>query len=152
MNITTGTILLSKSSLNDANFDNALVFITEHNQKGAIGFIINKKADKFLNQLVEFKDSFAFPLYYGGPVDNEHLFFIHSRPHLIEGCTAIANNIYYGGNFKQAIALLNSNTITTKDIKIFIGYCGWDFNQIEEEIEDGGWLIKEVAVENVLAY
>jgi putative transcriptional regulator len=152
MKISTGNILLSAASLNDAIFDNALVFITEHNEKGSIGFVVNKKADKFLHQLVEFKNSIAFPLYYGGPVDNEHLFFIHSCPHLIEGGTAIANSIYYGGNFKQAVALLNSNTITTKDIKIFIGYCGWDCNQLEEEIEEGGWLVKEVALKDVLAY
>jgi putative transcriptional regulator len=148
MKSSVGVILSSTSSLPDDPFYNALVFITEHNQHGAIGFVINKKSDRVLNQLVEFKDCIPFPLYLGGPVDTEHLFFIHRCPHLIEDSTAIANGIFFGGNFKQALSLLN-NTINQNDIKIFIGYCGWDFNQLEEEMEEDGWQIKEKFAETV---
>jgi putative transcriptional regulator len=149
MNINVGTILSSTSSLPDDPFYNAIVFVTEHNQDGAIGFVINKKSDRVLNQLVEFKDCIPFPLYFGGPVDSEHLFFIHRCPHLIEDSTPIASGIYLGGNFKQALSLLNSNTINQNNIKIFIGYCGWDFNQLEEEMEEDGWQLKEQSAKSV---
>ena len=46
-----------------------------------------------------------------------------------------------GGNFKQAIAHINSGLLTEADIKIFIGYCGWDKGELEEEIASGNWLI-----------
>ncbi len=149
MQITTGTILKSTPSTNDTNFEQAIIFIAEHNEKGAMGFVINKKNARALNELEEFKQSIAFPLYEGGPMDREHLYFIHRRPDVIEGGTLIAHSIYLGGNFKQAVDNLNNNTINAKDIKIFIGYCGWDFNQLEEEVAEGSWIIADVAEQSV---
>jgi putative transcriptional regulator len=138
--MTAGTIITSTSLLNDTIFENATILITEHNEKGAMGFVINKLYDRKLNELEEFKHSMSFPLNDGGPVDREHLFFIHQRPDLIKEGTLVHNNIYLGGDFKAAVRLINNHTLTTKDIKIFIGYCGWDANELEEEIEEGSWL------------
>jgi putative transcriptional regulator len=106
-----------------------------------MSFVINKKFARSLNQLEEFKQVGAFALYDGGPVDKEHLFFVHQRPDLIEGSTLISDSIYLGGNFKQAVALLNNKTISETDMKIFIGYCGWEANELEAEIQEGSWII-----------
>jgi putative transcriptional regulator len=141
-NITVGTVLISTPSLDESIFEKTVVFITEHNEKGAMGFVINKPFPRTLNELIEFKDSAAFPLSDGGPVEREHLYFLHQRPDLIEGGVVIADSTYLGGNFRQAIAHLTNNTLSEKDIKIFIGYCGWDAQQLEGEIEEGSWLIE----------
>lgn len=125
--------------MDDPNFYRSIIFIAEYNEDGALGFIVNKIFERPLNELVEFSGSPAFPLYKGGPVDNEHLYFIHRRNDLIPGGTLITGNIYFGGDFKQAIKLINNKTLTTADIKIFIGYCGWNANELEEEIAEGSW-------------
>ena len=83
MHISAGTILISSSTMDDENFRKSIVFIAEHNDKGALGFVVNKVFDRSLNELVEFSKSPAFPLYTGGPVDIEHLYFIHRRSDLI---------------------------------------------------------------------
>jgi putative transcriptional regulator len=141
MHIATGTLLISQPSLEDANFEQSVVFITEHNSNGAIGFVINNPFARPLNALVEFKHALPFPLYNGGPVEREHLFFIHQRPDLITDGTLARGNIYVGGNFKQAVQHINQKNILANDIKIFVGYCGWDKGQLEEEIAEGSWLI-----------
>ncbi len=151
MHITTGTILKSTSTTNDTNFVQVIIFIAEHNEKGAMGFVINKKFARALNELEEFKQSINFPLYEGGPMDKEHLYFVHRRPDVIEGGTLIANSIYLGGNFKQAVTHLNNKTINANDIKIFIGYCGWDCNQLEEEVAEGSWIIADTAEQNIFS-
>jgi len=107
-----------------------------------MGFIINKIFERPLNALTEFAGSPAFPLYTGGPVDNEHLFFLHRRNDLIPGGTLLDNEVYLGGDFKQAIAYINDKTLGQAGIKIFIGYCGWDRGELEAEIEEGSWLLK----------
>ncbi|MDH7460152.1 YqgE/AlgH family protein [Chitinophagaceae bacterium 26-R-25] len=134
-----GTILHSTSLLNDTIFENCSILITEHNENGAMGFVINKLFDRKLNELEEFKHIIPFPLCDGGPVDREHLFFIHQRPDLIKDGTLISGSIYLGGDFKTAVKLINDQTLTEKDIKIFIGYCGWDANELEAEIAEGSW-------------
>jgi putative transcriptional regulator len=143
MNITAGTFLSSLPSLDDTNFEQAVILITEHNEKGAMGFVVNKLFPRKLNELEEFRHIPAFPIYEGGPVEQEHLFFIHRRPDLIQGGFLISGAVYLGGDFKQATACIGNKTITEKDLKIFIGYCGWDDEQLEEEIEEGSWQIEE---------
>jgi len=142
-----GMFLRSTSLQDDTYFEQALIFITEHNENGAMGFVVNRLFPRRINELVEFKDSAPFPLYEGGPVDQEHLFFIHQRPDLIKGGDPITDTIHLGGDFKAAMQYINDNTITEKDIRIFIGYCGWDFEELEAEIAEGSWEpVKETTV------
>jgi putative transcriptional regulator len=68
----TGTFIQSTSLLDGSNFENSIIYITEHNDNGAVGFVVNKPFSRTLNQLEEFKQSISFPLYEGGPVDTEH--------------------------------------------------------------------------------
>lgn len=130
--------------MDDPQFDSSVIFIAEHNEQGALGFVINKVFERSLNELVEFNSSPAFPLYEGGPVDQEHLYFIHRHSAIIPGGTQIINDIYMGGDFKKTIELINNHNLTSKDIKIFIGYCGWDTGELEAEIAEGSWEVTEL--------
>jgi putative transcriptional regulator len=135
-----GIFIKSTSLLDDTIFENAVIFIAGHD----MGFIINKEFPRKLNELEEFKHIRPFSIHLGGPVDQEHLYFIHQRPDLIEGGEAVADNIFLGGDFKSALKNIDNNILTEKDIKIFIGYCGWDSLELEEEIAEGSWeIIKE---------
>ena len=138
-----GTFLQSTSKLDDDFFAKAVIFLTEHNSKGAMGFVINKLFPRNLNELAAFSDSPAFPLYDGGPVDREHLFFVHRRPDLVAGGTQVTGDIYLGGDFTHAVLHINNQTLTTKDIRLFIGYCGWDLGELEAEIAEGSWTVLE---------
>lgn len=140
-----GMFLQSTSLLDDTFFGKAVIFLTEHNEKGAMGFVINRPFPRRINELVEFQDSIPFALFEGGPVDQEHLFFIHQRPGLIKGGDLIADNIYLGGDFKAAMMYINEGTLTEEDIKIFVGYCGWDNQELEAEIEEGSWQVLHLA-------
>ncbi len=64
-----------------------------------MGFVVNKKYQRALNELEEFKHIRSFPLYNGGPVDQEHLFFIHKRPDLIGEGTANSRWLVFGWRF-----------------------------------------------------
>jgi putative transcriptional regulator len=136
-----GTFLQSTALLDDTIFEKVIIFLTEHNEKGAMGFVVNKPFPRKFNELEEFKTSLPFPLYEGGPVDQEHLFFIHQRPDLIKDGTLVTGDTYAGGDFATAVKLINNKTLTEKDIKLFIGYCGWDLHELEAEIAEGSWQV-----------
>lgn len=150
MNCKPGTIIKSTAALNNSVFEEVQILITENNADGATGFIINKLFERPLNALQEFKQLRYFNLYDGGPVDKEHLFFVHRRPDIIEGGEKIDDTIFYGGNFAQAIAAINNYTLTESDIKIFIGYCGWDAGELEAEMEEGSWEVNKNIADRVL--
>ncbi|MBW0179282.1 YqgE/AlgH family protein [Sediminibacterium sp.] len=136
-----GTIITSTPDINDPNFENTPILIVEHNDRGAVGFIAHLPLMKNLNELAEFTQYPPVPLFIGGPVDQENLFFLHRRPDLIEGGLLIKDGVYYGGDFQQVLAHLKDQTLAEKDIRLLIGYAGWDPQQLEEEIKEGSWVI-----------
>ena len=127
-------------AMTDSNFMDSAIIIVSVNDDGCTGFVYNKIFQQPLNALSEFNHIRNFPLYEGGPVDKEHLFFIHKRNDLITGGEEIGNDLYLGGDFPKAVALINSGKLGENDIKIFIGYCGWDAGELEAEINEGSWI------------
>ncbi|GEP96162.1 YqgE/AlgH family protein [Chitinophaga cymbidii] len=138
-----GTFLKSTALLDGTFFERSVIFIVEYNDKGAMGFVINNPFPRKLNELEEFKHIIPFPLYLGGPVDQEHLYFVHRRPDLIEGGTPVDAGILLGGDFKAAVKHIDEHTLTGNDIRIFIGYCGWDDGELDAEIAEGSWEVLE---------
>jgi putative transcriptional regulator len=143
MNIQAGKILVSTDAMEDLNFKKSIILIARHDGDGTIGFVINKSFGRNLNELEEFKLSAPFPLHDGGPVYREHLFFIHRCNPLIPNGSLISDNIFFGGDFSQAVSLIGNGTLNSSHIKIFVGYCGWDSNELESEIVEGSWTITE---------
>ncbi|MGV3765002.1 MAG: YqgE/AlgH family protein [Chitinophagaceae bacterium] len=143
-----GTVLESTAQLHGDFFEGATILITEYNEQGAMGFVTNKIFPRKFNELEEFRNSPPFPLYDGGPVDREHLFFLHQRPDLIEGGSAVSENVYLGGDFKAAVQFINTGILGETEIRLFIGYCGWDAGELEAEIAEGSWKIVAESVFN----
>lgn len=143
MNLHAGIFIRSTDALNDTVFDKAIIFITEYNDKGAMGFIVNRVFSRSFNELEAFSHCRYFPMYEGGPVDQEHLYFIHQRPDLVEDGESIGGGIYLGGNLQQAVQAVNEGSLTGEHLKIFIGYCGWHQGDLEAEIEEGSWELIE---------
>lgn len=151
MNLQAPFFLTSTAALDNTFFESTKVFVTSCNADGAIGFVVNRPFGASLHELEEFRHCRPFPLYEGGPVDGEHLFFLHQRPDVIEGAEPVGNGIYFGGDFQQAVAGIGDQHFTASDIKIFVGYCGWDAGELEAEIAEGSWLIAEGKWETVFS-
>ena len=149
MHIRTGAIIISTALLNGSSFEKTVIVIAEHNEKGSLGFIINQPFARSLNELEEFKDSIPVPLFTGGPVQNDMLYFLHRRADLIDEGQLVDGNVYLYGDFKTAVQLLNTAVLPVTDVKLFIGYCGWDAGELEAELAEGSWLLTNASVDLV---
>lgn len=141
--VSVGIWLSATSLLDGTDLGKTEIFIHQYDNNGAVGFVVNRIFDRRLNELAEFTGSKPIPLYDGGPVDREHLFILHRRPEMIPGSTHITGPVYFGGDFTRAVRLLDNGQISENDVRIFLGYCGWDKDQLEEEIAEGSWRIAE---------
>ncbi len=139
--IKVGSHIKSTPLLNGSYFENATILIVENNVNGAVGFVVNRPFGRSLNELKEFSKSKPFPLLEGGPVDQEHIYVVHSRPDLITGSQEISNNKYFGGSIQEVIHAINVKDVRENEIQLFLGYCGWDANELEMEIEEGSWTV-----------
>jgi len=139
-----GKLLLSKPLMKDDFFHNAVILLTEYDESGVVGFIINKPVNLSLIDLLDDFPEFDAPVYYGGPVSSDNLYFIHRVPEMIEDSIHIINDLYWGGNFDQVVELIEQKELNENDIRFFLGYSGWDSEQLELELVDDSWIIDEM--------
>ena len=78
--------LIAMPSLREGTFAGTVVYLCEHNEKGALGLVINKPIDITLKNLFEKVDLSLdrpelaeAPVYFGGPVQTERGFVLHER-------------------------------------------------------------------------
>lgn len=143
MNPQKGSLLVAEPSiLGDVSFNRAVILLSHHTKSGSVGFILNKALDVTLDELLPSVQK-SFKLFNGGPVEQDNLYFIHKVPDLIPGSVEISNGIFWGGHFEAIIDLINNNQISDNQIKFFLGYSGWDAEQLEAELNSDAWLIAE---------
>ena len=117
-----GKLLIAEPSLTgDVSFNRSVVLLAEHNDEGSVGFILNKPLNYSMNDLVD-EIEVPFPVFNGGPVEQDNLYFIHKVPDLIPNSVEISDGIYWGGDFEITVMLVNSGKISQKDIRFFLGY------------------------------
>jgi putative transcriptional regulator len=149
MQVQNGTVIRSTILLDETNFEQTVIVISEHNENGSIGYVFNQLFPRKFNELTEFSSSIPVPLYSGGPVQTDQLYFMHCRPDLVPGGTPIAGNVFMGGDFKKAVQLLNNGKLSINEVRLFIGYCGWDSGELEEELAEGSWELTGASAELV---
>ena len=143
-----GSLLIAEPSIiGDLSFNRSVILLADHNPLGSVGFILNKQLDYNLKDLIENTDS-DFPIYNGGPVEQDNLYFIHKSPELIPNSIEISNGIFWGGDFSTVLDLINADKITSEDIKFFLGYSGWEENQLASELKSQAWLVTKNTYDN----
>lgn len=145
-----GSLLISEPTLKDSYFNRSVVLIVEHNNDGTVGFILNKQIDIDLNGLVSDFDEIETSVFFGGPVNKDNLFFIHSFGKEIEGALPITKNLYWGGDFTMLKDILRKDKSNIDKVRFFIGYSGWDPGQLQMELDQNSWVVKAKVEDNLL--
>ena len=143
-----GKLLISAPFLSDV-FKRSVVYLTEHNEKGSIGFIINKPMNVKISSVIEDFPEFDANVYFGGPVQQDILNFFHKSGELISGGYELKDGIYWGGDFETLKFLAESGDLNPEDFRFFLGYAGWSPNQLEDELKINSWFINDSKPENI---
>lgn len=138
-----GILLIAEPFLKDPNFLRTVVLLCDHQDEGSFGFVINRRFEYTLDQLMNDLDMLKIPVYYGGPVQMDTIHFLHQYPDKIEGSYEVLNGIFWGGDFETAVGLLKNGEISEDRIRFFIGYSGWGTGQLDEELKGNSWLTAE---------
>ena len=135
-----GILLIADPFLKDPNFLRTVVILCEHKEEGSFGFVLNKRIEQSLGELISDLEDVKLPVYYGGPVQMNTIHFLHQCPDLIPESSKISDDIYWGGNFETVTALIKNNCIDLTKIKFFVGYSGWGDGQLSDELKEKSWL------------
>jgi putative transcriptional regulator len=145
----TNQFLIAMPGMGDDTFAGAVIYLCEHNDKGALGLVINKPISLTLGNLFEKVElslddgeMAARPVFFGGPVQTERGFVLH-EPLDAEGGHYNATLAIPGGlemTTSRDVLEALSNGAGPKKVLVTLGYSGWAAGQLEEEIGRNGWL------------
>jgi putative transcriptional regulator len=138
-----GIILIADPFLKDPNFLRTVVFLCEHKEEGSFGFVLNRRYENTLNELLPDLDDLNLPVYYGGPVQMDTIHFLHQYPEDIPGGEEVIKGVYWGGDFEKLVMMLKAGRIDHDKIRFYIGYSGWSDGQLKTELQEKSWLTVE---------
>lgn len=150
--IQAGTLLLSEPFMFDENFKRTVILLTKVDEEFVSGLVINKPIQLPIRTVMEgFPLGFNPNLFLGGPVGTDIIQMIHTLGSKIDGSTRISEGIYWGGEFEQMKKYLRAGDISINQIKFFIGYSGWDRNQLTDELIGNSWIVSNANVGNIFS-
>jgi putative transcriptional regulator len=143
----TGKLLVAMPGMGDPRFDQSVVFLCEHSAKGAMGLIVNKRANGMVlgDVLAQLDVDVAahvkgLPVYFGGPVEVARGFVLHSPDF-----QSALQTVNVGTEFAMTVTMDVLEEMGKgegpKNAQMMLGYAGWGPDQLENEIAHNGWLI-----------
>ncbi len=145
-----GRILIAEPFLPGDYFSRSVVFLVAHSDKGAVGFILNKRIEFQLQDVfLDFPD-FEAKVFLGGPVSADSIFFIHKLGDSLPGSIQVLGDLYWGGDFGELKNRIAEGSVNPDDIHFFLGYSGWDAGQLENEIKEDSWLVTDIEEDAVM--
>jgi putative transcriptional regulator len=145
-----GRILIAEPFLPGSYFNRSIVLLVAHSDKGAVGFILNKRIDYPVHEVIGEFPGFDANIYLGGPVSTDSVYFIHSLGDRIPGSIHVKDDMYWGGDFEEIKHQIHQGLVRPEQIRFFLGYSGWDNGQLEEEIKENSWLVSEIDQSHVM--
>ncbi len=141
-----GQILIAMPGMQDPRFHRSLVYLCAHSADGAMGLIVNKRADD-----LKLKDLFGRlgipigggiarkPVHYGGPVEMGRGFVLHSSDYHSDEATMQVDD---GTSMTATLDILHAMATDRGPDRaiIALGYAGWAPGQLEAELQANGWL------------
>ena len=150
-----GKLLIAMPGMGDPRFEHSVVFMCAHSEDGALGLIVNKPSSelKFSSLLEQLKIDVGRPerdirVHFGGPVENGRGFVLHSGDYLSEESTLQVND---GFGMTATLDVLEelARGSGPDSALLALGYSGWGPGQLEEEIQQNGWLTCDATPEIV---
>jgi putative transcriptional regulator len=148
-----GQMLIAMPAMNDERFTRAVIYVCAHSTEGAMGIIVNHPAAniKFPDLLVQLEvipaaERIQLPtraedvkVLKGGPVETGRGFVLHSADFFIENSTLpIDEGICLTATLDILKAIARGNGPASAILAL--GYAGWAPGQLEQEIQQNGWL------------
>ena len=143
-----GSLLVSTPEMLDPRFSRSVIYLISHNEKGAMGFIINKPIDDIqLSDIIETENlnkNIAFQkkntVFFGGPVEFKSGFLLHSTEYEIKNTSLKIDDNFCLTNDTKALSDIFEGNGPVSSL-FMLGYAGWYPGQLEKEIKEDSWLV-----------
>jgi putative transcriptional regulator len=140
-------LLVAAAGLVDPNFRRSVVLVGHHDDEGAVGVVLNRaseievaEAAPPLAELVDPGDR----LFIGGPVQPQAAVVVADFEHPDRAQIVAFDSIGFLPDETDADELGG-----LRRARVFAGYAGWGPGQLEEELEQGSWVLEAANADDV---
>lgn len=145
-----GKALISEPFLSDSYFKRSIVLLTEYSPDGAVGFVLNKRVNMNVNEVVKDFPQIESTVSIGGPVSTNTLHYVHTLGDIIPNSVEVMKDIFWGGDFETVKEMIQIGMIKPHQIRFFLGYSGWMANQLEDELERDSWVVSNIHPDEIM--
>lgn len=138
-----GKLLVSSRGLGDPAFAESVVLLVQYDQHGAVGLMVNRRTQEPISHILKDVDTAkrgSDPVYIGGPVELDAVFALLKSPKKPDEATPVVGEVYLV-SAKSPLEKALARGSSDGDVRVYLGYCGWEGGQLENEVRLGGWWI-----------
>ncbi len=138
-----GQFLVSMPRLHGTVFEDAVIYLWLHDERGAQGLVVNHACELSLAQLLDQLDipsrgGFDTPVAAGGPVEPQRGFILHSDDVRIESSEAAGDRLVLTHS-REILDLIAAHRGPSRFL-VALGFAGWGPGQLEYELDEATWL------------
>jgi len=142
-----GQLLVAGPSLLDPNFRRTVVLVGEHTDEGALGVVLNRASEATVEDAVPELSALIDDeelVHVGGPV----------QPSAIVVVADFADPEQAGALILDSVGFLPAEVDPDaigelRRARVFAGYAGWGPGQLDEELDEGSWIVAPALPEDV---
>ena len=135
-----GKLLIASPALVDPNFARAVVLITEHNDEGAMGVVLNRPSETAVEDVAEELGELVAdePVFIGGPVQPQALVVLAEFNDPEAAAWIVAADV----GFVSAETEYDDLARAIRRGRVYAGYSGWGAGQLEGELAEDAWIVE----------
>jgi len=142
-----GHLLVAGPGLVDPNFWRTVVLIGEHSEDGALGVILNRSSETTVEEAVPELAVLAEEMgvvHLGGPVQPSAIVVLADFVEPDEARSLVLDSIGF------LASEVDPETLgELRRARVYAGYAGWGRGQLEEELDEGSWIVEPAVAEDV---
>lgn len=140
-----GQCLIAMPQMSDPRFTRTVIYMVAHTEDGAMGLVVNRLLESItfpdlLEQLglATSRSTREIRIHFGGPVETGRGFVLHSTDYCQDATLQVDDLI----SLTATVDILRdiADGDGPRRCLLALGYSGWGPGQLEQEIQNNGWL------------
>ncbi len=148
----TGQLLVATPALRASTFERSVILLLDHDSDGSLGVVLNQPLEVLVGRVLpDWAGAVSSPgvLFGGGPVATDAALAVGVLTEAgLEplGWRALYDRIGLV-DLDAPAEVLNGAVL---GLRVFAGYAGWAPGQLEEEVDEGSWLVVDARLGDLL--
>jgi putative transcriptional regulator len=135
-----GQLLIASPGLLDPNFRRTVVLVTEHNEEGAAGLVLNRPSPTEVSEVVPLLEPLVEDgeqVWVGGPVQPNAVLVLGEFLDPDDAAVPL-----FGALGFPSLDEPDEVVPMTTRRRVFAGYAGWGSGQLEDELSREDWIVE----------